>query len=195
MPITYPSINRREFLSKTLAAGAFMALAPKNVFATAYKTQPKSDHWVFLSDTHVPGNPETSAPREKDAKGNPYNPNEHFAAVRKEVLQLKDKPQGVIVTGDFAYLQGKPEDYQQLASQVAPYSKAGIPVHVAFGNHDNLNNYYDAFTKFKKEDSPVIDKHVLMLETPNCNLFLLDALYDNDFGAGFFGTTQLRWLK
>jgi 3',5'-cyclic AMP phosphodiesterase CpdA len=195
MPVTFPSINRREFLSGALAAGLYASLSPEKAFAGEFKTQPGTDHWVFLSDTHVPGNPETPAPREKDGKDTPYNPNENFAAARTEILALPDKPRGVIVTGDFAYLQGKAEDYQRLASHVVPYTGAGIPVHVAFGNHDNLNNYYDAFTLSKKEESPVLDKHVLLLETPNCNLFLLDALYDNDFGAGFFGTAQLRWLK
>ncbi|GHT42356.1 hypothetical protein FACS189443_5280 [Planctomycetales bacterium] len=195
MPLTFPSVNRRKFLAGTFAAGLFAAVSPKNIFAGDSKTESQSDHWVFLSDTHIPGNPETAAPREKDSKGILYNPNGHFAAARTEVLALADKPKGVIVTGDVAYLQGKPEDYQRLALQVVPYTEAGIPVHVAFGNHDNLDNYYAAFTDSKKEESPVLDKHVLILESPNCNLFILDALYDNDFGAGFLGTAQLRWLK
>jgi 3',5'-cyclic AMP phosphodiesterase CpdA len=195
MPLTFLPINRRKFLTGSLAAGLFASLPTKGVFAEMSKTEAKSDHWVFLSDTHVPGNPDTSASREKDSKGILYNPNEHFAAARTEVLALADKPRGVIVTGDFAYLQGKPEDYQQLASQVVPYNEAGIPVHVAFGNHDNLDNFFGTFTQFKKENSPVLDKHVSVLESPNCNLFILDALYDNDFGAGFFGTAQLRWLR
>jgi 3',5'-cyclic AMP phosphodiesterase CpdA len=193
MPVTF--INRREFLTGALATGLVAALSPKSLFAGEFKTEPKADHWVFLSDTHVPGNPEVTSPREKDGKDIPYNPNGNFATARAEILALRDKPRGVIVTGDFAYLKGLPEDYKNLTKQVIPYTEAGIPVHVAFGNHDNLNNYYEAFTQSKKEDSPVLDKNVAILESPNCNLFLLDALYDNDFGAGFFGITQLRWLK
>ncbi|GHT21341.1 hypothetical protein FACS189419_02090 [Planctomycetales bacterium] len=195
MPLTFPPVSRRKFLAGTFAAGLFTAVSSKNIFAEDSKTESQTDRWVFLSDTHIPGNLETTAPHEKDSKGILYNPNEHFAAVRAEVLALADKPKGVIVTGDFAYLQGELEDYQRLALQVVPYTEAGIPVYVALGNHDRLDNYYAAFTDSKKEDSPVLDKHILILESPNCNFFLLDALYDNDFGAGFFGTAQLRWLK
>jgi 3',5'-cyclic AMP phosphodiesterase CpdA len=195
MPLTFPVINRRNFLSGTIAAGLLAALSPKNVWAAESKTTSKADHWVFLSDTHVPAKTETFSPREKDGNGTPYNPNKNFTDVRDEVIKLTDKPKGVVVTGDFAYLQGKTEDYQRLASHIVPYTEAGIPVHVAFGNHDNLNNFFEAFTQLKKENSPVLNRNVLVLESPNCNLFLLDSLFQEDAGAGgYFGLAQRNWL-
>jgi 3',5'-cyclic AMP phosphodiesterase CpdA len=186
MPLTLQPLNRRDFcrnmLGGTLTAALFAAL-PK----TSWANESKSDHWVFLSDTHIPGNP--------DEERHTSNPNKNFAEVRDAVLKLTDKPKGVIITGDFAFLQGKPEDYRQTVKQVAPYLAAGVPVHIAFGNHDNIDNFYAAFTDLKREALPVADKHITVLETPNANLFLLDSLYMPDAGSGFLGLPQLRWLR
>jgi 3',5'-cyclic AMP phosphodiesterase CpdA len=189
MPITFSSMKRREFLLGTFAAGLTAALYPSSVFA-AENLAKKANHWVFLSDTHVPGDPN----RIRQDKKQKYDPNKNFTVARDAVLKLADKPQGIIVTGDFAHLQGKPEDYRQLASLIVPYTEAGIPVHVALGNHDRLNNFHAAFANTKQENPPVHNKKVLVLETPNCNLFLLDSLFEEEEGSGYFGRPQRRWL-
>ncbi|MDR2439482.1 MAG: metallophosphoesterase [Planctomycetaceae bacterium] len=183
MPTTFMPIKRRQFLAGTFAAGLFTVFSAQNVFAGI----PKKDHWIFLSDTHVPGDPKKILYE--------YNPHNHFCQVRDEILQLTDKPQGIIVTGDFAFLQGQPEDYKNLKTLVTPYLDAEIPVHVSLGNHDHLNNLYGAFPDFQKEKPLVADENVAILETPNCNLFLLDSLYQTNVTPGFLGITQLRWLK
>ncbi|MDR1958234.1 MAG: metallophosphoesterase [Planctomycetaceae bacterium] len=183
MPATLMPIRRRQFLAGTFAAGLLTAFSRRNAFAEGSK----SDHWVFLSDTHVPGDPKKVL--------NGKNPNDHFRRVREEVLQLTDKPQGIIVTGDFAFLQGQPEDYKNLKTQVTPYLDAEIPVHVSLGNHDHLDNFYGAFPEFSKKTPLVAGENITVLETPNCNLFLLDSLYQTDVVSGFLGIEQLRWLK
>lgn len=184
MPISIQPMKRREFLAGTVATGLLaMTWTGQNALAS----DSRQNHWVFLSDTHIPGG-------EDNTRSGTY-PVDHFQIVRDEILALENKPQGIIVTGDVAFLKGKLEDYQMIRKLVGPFLEAGIPFHVAFGNHDNLENFYAAFSDLKKEDSLVASKHVHVLETPHCNLFLLDSLYDNDFGAGFFGTNQLRWLK
>jgi predicted phosphodiesterase len=176
------TIKRRQFLTGTLAAGLFTAFSCRNVFAETLE----NDHWIFLSDTHVPGDPKTMR--------HDYNPNNHFHQVCEEILQLSDKPHGIIVTGDFAFIQGLPEDYARLVTLTAPYTKNGIPVHVALGNHDRLNPFFAAFTQFKKENSPVHNKNVTILETPNCNLFIMDSLFEDEDGSGYFGRSQRNWL-
>jgi predicted phosphodiesterase len=185
MPLTLNAVNRRQFLGSVVSAGLIASLLPKSVFAES--AAGNSDHWVFLSDTHIPGDPKI--------ENHGYNPNKNFETVRNEVLKLADKPKGIIVTGDFAHLQGKPEDYLQLVKQVAPYLDCGIPVHVSFGNHDNLDNYYAAFTQYKKESLPLADEHITVIETPSANLFILDSLYKTNVVSGFFGSDQLTWLK
>jgi 3',5'-cyclic AMP phosphodiesterase CpdA len=182
MPVTFMPIKRRQFLAGTLAAGLFAAFSCRNIFAETSE----NDHWVFLSDTHV------SSDSKKTPHG--YNPHDYFCQVREEVLQLTDKPLGIIVTGDFAYDQGLPEDYRSLKTLVTPYLDAEIPVHVALGNHDRLNHFFDAFTQFKKEDSPVHNKNVTILETPNCNLFIMDSLFEDEKGSGYLGRSQRDWL-
>lgn len=185
MPLTFQPLNRRDFCLNVLTGTLTAAIvgASKNAWAD----EGGNDRWVFLSDTHIPGDPN------KELHGT--NPNKNFAAVREAVLKLNQKPQGVIVTGDFAFLDGKPEDYRRLAVQVAPYSENGISVHVSFGNHDNIENYLAAFPKRETQVSPVVNKHITVLETPNVNMFLLDSLYQTGVGSGFLGVEQLRWLK
>ncbi|MDR3234223.1 MAG: metallophosphoesterase [Planctomycetaceae bacterium] len=185
MPLTFQPQNRRDFCRNVL--GGTLAAAFWTASEKSRAEESPRDHWVFLSDTHIPGNPNEGR--------HGYNPNKNFADTREAVLQLGNKPQGVIVTGDFAFLQGKPEDYRQIAAQVAPYTENGIPVHVSLGNHDNIDNFYAAFTDLKKESSPVVNKHIAVLETPNVNLFLLDSLYLPDAVSGLLGLEQLRWLK
>jgi predicted MPP superfamily phosphohydrolase len=183
VPTTFVPIKRRQFLTGTLAAGLLTVFSARNIFAETAK----NDHWVFLADTHVSSDPKKILHK--------YNPHNHFCQVREEILQLADKPQGIIVTGDFAFLQGQPEDYKKLKMLVTPYLDAEIPVHVALGNHDNLNNLYGAFSEFQKEKPPVANENVAILETPNCNLFILDSLYQTNVTSGFLGIAQLRWLK
>ncbi|MDR3198122.1 MAG: metallophosphoesterase [Planctomycetaceae bacterium] len=187
MPITFSPIKRREFLTGTFTAGLLAVLSPKSIFSDEPDVrQTNIDHWVFLSDTHVPGDPQ------KVLHG--QNPNENFIAVREEILKLTDKPKGIVITGDFAYLEGKPEDYAKLVSLTAPYTEKDIPVYVALGNHDRLNHFFAAFTQFKKENSPVHNKSVIILETPNCNLFIMDSLFEDEKGSGYFGRSQRDWL-
>jgi len=185
MPLTFQPMNRRAFCRNVL--GGTLAAVLLGATKSSWADEAGRDHWIFLSDTHIPGDPT------EERHG--YNPNKNFAAVRESVLKLAHKPKGVIVTGDFAFLQGKPEDYRQLAAQVAPYTEKGIPVHVAFGNHDNIDNFYAAFQDSKKETPLVVNKHITVLETPNVNLFLLDSLYQTNVTSGFLGQEQRSWLK
>jgi len=187
MPLTIQPISRRGFCRTVLggvAAAAFSGI-PRN--ARAEDTG--RDHWVFLSDTHIPDDPG------KNWWGTEYNPCKNFADACEAVLKLAHKPKGVIVTGDLTYVYGTPEDYRVAVKQVAPYIENGIPVHVCLGNHDRLGNFHAAFPDMKNAAPPVADKHIAVLETPNANLFLLDSLYQDGSVSGFLGVEQLRWLK
>ena len=185
MPMTFQPQNRREFCRNVLGGAVAAMLWETSTYTRADETG--RDHWVFLSDTHIFADP--------NEERHNTNPNKNFAAVREAVLKLDHKPQGIIVTGDFAALQGRSEDYRQIATQVFPYTENGIPVHVSFGNHDNIDNYYDVFKGMKKTVTPVVNKHITVLETPNANLFLLDSLYQTDIVSGLLSIQQLRWLE
>ena len=185
MPLTVQPINRREFC-RTALGGTLTAML-WGTAETILAQETERDHWVFLSDTHVTGDP--------NEERHGTIPVKNFTAVREAVLKLNHKPKGIIVTGDVAALAGTPEDYRQLATQVAPYTKNGISFHVVFGNHDHLENFYAELVKERVTASPVVNKHLAVLETPNANLFLLDSLYQTNVGSGFLGAEQLRWLR
>ena len=184
MPLTLQPISRRDFCCNVFG-GAFAA-ALLGTSKTVWAQDGGRDRWVFLSDTHIPGDP--------SEERHSTNPVKNFAEVREAILKLDHKPQGVIITGDVAFLDGRLEDYRQLAAQTAPYTQNGVPVHIAFGNHDNLDNFYAVFSDLEKDASPVVNKHITVLETPNVNLFLLDSLYITN-ASGFLGWEQLNWLR
>ena len=185
MPLTVQPINRRDFC-QTVFGGTLAALLG-GAAGNTWAQETERDHWVFLSDTHVTGDP--------NEERHGTIPVKNFTTVREAVLKLAHKPKGIIVTGDAAALTGTLEDYRQLAAQIAPYTENGIPFHIAFGNHDHLENFYTAFSDLKKDASPVVNRHLTVLETPNANLFLLDSLYQTNVTSGFLGVEQLRWLQ
>ena len=186
MPLTLSPLNRRDFCRHVV--GGALAAAFWGTTQNSWAAETNRDHWIFLSDTHLPG--DASEGRHD------YNPVKNFVAAREAVLKLEHKPKGVIITGDVAFLDGTPEDYRQIVTQVAPYTENGIPVHIAFGNHDHYDNFCVAFPNMRGA-SPVAKKHITVLETPNVNLFLLDSLYvpSAETGSGFLGLEQLRWLR
>src|SRR5690606_31940145 len=93
---------------------------------------------ALLSDTHIPATPAI------EARGN--NMTAHLRQAVSEVIALKEKPAGVLVNGDCAYLQGLRDDYQNFASCVAPLTEAGLPLHLTMGNHDDRNMLYEVIS-------------------------------------------------
>ena len=104
------------------------------------------------------------------------------------------------MAGDTAFLLGHAADYAVLMDLVKPIRTAGLPVHLALGNHDDRDNFHKAIAlaepkeKTKEEKSPVADKVVSVLETPLVNWFLLDSLKKTMVTSGVLGKAQLDWL-
>ena len=108
------------------------------------------------------------------------------------------------MAGDTAFLQGHAADYAVLMDLVKPIRTAGLPVHLALGNHDDRDNFHKAIAlaepkektkeEAKEEKSPVADKVVSVLETPLVNWFLLDSLKKTMVTSGLLGKAQLDWL-
>src|SRR5690606_34646853 len=59
----------------------------------------------------------------------------------RSVLQLKQRPAAVMVTGDLTDF-GRPEEYTSLRHLLAPLD---MPVYLMAGNHDNRDNLRAAF--------------------------------------------------
>ena len=136
---------------------------------------------ALLSDTHIPGSPET------ESRG--VNMTANLRQAVKEVTQLEPRPAAVLVNGDCAFLKGEPADYRNLAACVAPLAERDLPLHLTMGNHDDRGPFYAALAAQKPARPLVESKHVGLLETPHANWFLLDSLREVDVVTGEFGRT------
>jgi len=185
MSIHLHPMTRREFLARSVAAGAAVVLGP-----TARGSEdgaPRDPHrFALLADTHVDADPAVVK--------SGVNMTDHFAHVVKEVASLAVKPAGVILDGDCAHLKGLKGDYVQLASVAKGLSDAKLPVHLLLGNHDHRENMYAALKARRPAKAPVAGKHVSIVASPRANWFLLDSLNRVSAVPGLLGAEQLAWL-
>jgi 3',5'-cyclic AMP phosphodiesterase CpdA len=126
----------------------------------------------------------------------------------RDILQLSTQPTGMIISGDCAASRGKIGDYKQLIEYLKPLRESGIKVHAALGNHDNRENFLQAFPEVittKKnphlkaktvwnDNSTSNTKQVDVIETKHANWFILDSLVKTNETPGSFGKQQLKWL-
>lgn len=183
MPIHLPVISRRQFLVRSLAGGAALALSP-NLLAAAKRTDP--DSWALLSDSHL------AADRALMVRG--INMTDHFTSVSRELVALPKRPAGVFITGDCAYHSGEKSDYALVADLLQPIREAQVPVHLALGNHDNRERFWEVLQAEKAARRPLAHKQVALLRTPRANWFVLDSLEKTLATPGLLGQEQLDWL-
>ncbi len=182
MPIHLPPLNRRRFLTSTLAAGAGM-LWPRQLLAEGADP----NHFVLLADPHVCDR------RDTEYRG--VKPVMAFEQLGREVLAADAHPAAVVVAGDCAFRLGAAGDYGMLGSLLRPMRQAGLPIHLALGNHDHREHFLAAFPD-AKWSSPELtpNKLVSVVETPHANWFLLDSLDKTNVTPGLLGKAQLAWL-
>jgi len=176
------STSRRQFIQRSLAAiGALSVLGVGRVIA---KPNGKEAHLAFLSDTHIP----------KDVTNN-YRGFFPYQNLQKVVpLVQSSSPEGVIISGDLARLEGKPGDYSNLKTLLSPLAQ-NTPIYMGLGNHDDRKNFSTAFSPFATKEQPVKDKHVLVLRHGPVRLIILDSLLYTNRVAGLLGKAQRLWLK
>jgi 3',5'-cyclic AMP phosphodiesterase CpdA len=133
MPIHLPPLSRRKFLGRSLAAGAGLALAPRLLGDTRPR-DPNS--WALFADTHIAADRKLVA-NKVDLAG-------HFEEVTRELLALPKRPAGLFIAGDCAYARGEKGDYAHLTELLEPIRKDEIPVHIALGNHDARDHFWEA---------------------------------------------------
>ncbi len=183
MPIHLAPISRRRFLARTLAAGAGLVLGPELLAAG----KPVAKHsWALFSDLHL------AADRGLKARG--INMTEHFQAVSRDVLSLQERPAGLFITGDCAYNSGQPADYAVLADLLLPLRQGQIPVHLALGNHDDREHFWEAFREESQARRPLADRQVGLVQTPRADWYILDSLEKTLSTPGLLGREQLDWL-
>lgn len=182
MPIHLAPVSRRDFLKSSAAA-----LAGLSVMRVGYSA-PSTDSCTLalISDPHIAADPATVS------RG--VNMTANLQRIVEEINQLPAFPQGVIVNGDCAHLQGKPEDYANFAKCIQPLADKGHSVHMTMGNHDERGAFYGVLKNQQSQQPLVESRHVSLIETPFANLFLLDSLKQVNVVTGELGEAQRTWL-
>jgi hypothetical protein len=180
MPIHLSPISRRQFLSRTLFAGGALALAPVARAARA----PAANTFALLADTHIAADP-AKVSRDVIMAENLRNVSRELIAARRPVA-------GMFIVGDCALGDGQLGDYRTLVELLRPLRAAGMPIHLALGNHDDRGNFRQVVLPTGAPD--VADHHVSLVRSPRANWFVLDSLEKTLQTPGRLGAAQLDWL-
>lgn len=184
MPIHLPPISRRDFLRRSLIAGAGLALAP-NLYAAPMRRTDKHS-WALLADTHIAADA-TKINRDVNMAG-------HLKTVTADILSLAERPAGAFVVGDCAFNSGEKADYATFTGLLEPVRAKEVSVWLTLGNHDQRENFRAVLTPEKVSKPPVADKQVLLVRGADANWFILDSLDKTLVTPGQLGEAQLDWL-
>jgi hypothetical protein len=188
VPVTLPQLSRREFLKRALLAGIGMGLvelAPPKSYAGLFGKSRDKNTFAFFSDTHIAA--------DATLKHSNVNMADNLAACVRELAAWPIKPAAVIVNGDLAFNSGLPEDYTTFGKWIEPV-RALAPVHLSLGNHDERENFWQAFPRDVTKQSSKLHRQATVFASDRANWFLLDSLDVTDTAPGEFGAAQLNWL-
>src|SRR5258706_8051190 len=183
MPIHLPPLTRRRFLARSLAGAAGIAFS-NSLFAAAKKVDPH--FWALFSDIHL------AADRELVVRG--INMTDHFQKASAELLAVNTRPAGFFVCGDCAYNSGESADYEVVRELLTPIRAGQIPVHLALGNHDNRERFWDALKSEPADSRPFPSRQTALIKSPRVNWFIIDSLEKTLSTPGLIGDDQLAWL-
>lgn len=191
MPVQLRSMRRRTFVGSGLFGAAAWATRP---WAAAAQQEQEgnegdgvveSDLVILLSDTHLDGNRSTVVRGVNMAK--------QLQQVVQRVVE-GPTPAAVMVNGDLARDSGRPGDYKLLGELlIGPILGQTATLGMTLGNHDQRQRFLASLTD-QPIESPVVDKHVLLIEQGKTDWYLLDSLRDTDEVPGELGEAQLTWL-
>ncbi len=183
MPIHLAPISRRQFLKQSAVAAAALGLTGD---LWAGKRGTETHGYALLSDPHLAAN------RAQVTRG--VNMTEHFQQVTRDLLQASRRPAGVFITGDCAYNSGASGDYTVLAELLQLLRADAMPIHLALGNHDAREQFWEVFAEEKAAKRPVEERQTGLVSTPRANWFILDSLEKTQATPGLLGPGQLDWL-
>ena len=184
MPITLPSLTRRDVLKQATATGLSL-LAFDHLTA---QDMGKQETWLLLSDTHIA--------EDKATISREVNVADHLQQAVKQVLALQEKEPafGLFVNGDLALNDGQPGDYRMFTELMRPLRTAGIDVHLTLGNHDDREKFWEGCGELTKNEKLLPLKHLGVITSAVVNWVLLDTLEATNNTPGVLGESQLAWL-
>lgn len=183
MPIITNKYNRRKFIKKLSlgVAGAFTAIEKREFVNIS------SNYFVLISDTHI------HADESYERRG--VNLANNFKEVVRRILSKTELPAGVIINGDIAIWEGNADDYMTFQRLIEPLLEYNIQIYLTLGNHDNREVFYHTLSGFKSKYFSHVNRHVMVVDSPNAYLVLLDSLNRVNEPSGLLGNEQLRWLS
>jgi Icc protein len=179
-----PPLSRRRFLATSLAASAGLMLGRPLL---GVDKPVDKNNWILFSDTHVVAD-------QSFVHKSGTNMARNLARAVEESLALPDRAAGVLVCGDCAYLKGEQGDYAAFTDLLNPIRKAGMPVHVTLGNHDDRDNLWSTMAETKGAKHALADRHVALLKSAHANWYVLDSMEKVNVTPGILGEAQLEWL-
>lgn len=168
-------IDRRGFLKSSFAALGASSLLHADAPATA--------HWALLSDTHIAADPSDS--------NRGFKPHQNLAKVCEQLNAARFD--AILVNGDLARLDGKPQEYVQFTNFIDPLADRA-PLVVTLGNHDDRKNARSALTKLAGDRQAIEKKLVTTIDSGPFRFVLLDSLFITNISAGQLGKSQRDWL-
>jgi Icc protein len=183
MPIHLSPLSRRQFLTRSLVLGSVLAAAPR-LLAAGRRPDPHS--WALLADTHIP------ADRTLVSRG--VNMARHFETATEQLLGLARPPAGVLIAGDLAHNTGQAGDYATLGQLLEPIRKSGLPIHLALGNHDHRERFWEGMAGEKRRKRPHADRQTALVRSSRVTWLVLDSLEATNSTPGLLGQPQLEWL-
>jgi len=185
MPITLQPLSRRRFLAGATAGAAALALN----HWTLGEASPVVDanRVALLSDIHISAN--LAEHNRSVVMAN------HLRDALKAVLGAGALPSRLFINGDCAYLHGLAGDYSAVIDLIRPVREAGVPMHLALGNHDSREQFWNALPADEARSKELADHEVLDLSTPAARWIVLDSLKETSKTPGLLGEQQLNWLS
>ncbi len=174
--------GRRAFLETAALGGAAVLTSAFRGAPSA--PSPRELRLALLSDTHVPGD------RKNGYRG--MNPWEHLRIAAGQVAAAR--PDGIVICGDVARLEGREEDYRELRALLEPVA-AVAPLYITPGNHDDRANLLKFFPERPGRPAPVEGHLVTVVEHEALRVVVLDSLLYVNKVAGLLGRAQRAWLS
>ncbi len=177
------ALTRRELLAGLAVGGGVLGVAG----AVRPAAPDAAGPWFALvSDTHIAGDPKAKVRGQVMA--------ENLGAVVADILGAGSQPEGVLIDGDLALLDGRAGDYAALLASLEPIRAAGVPLHFTLGNHDDRANFRAAVGKAMPLAPLVEAKQVGAFDALSHRFVLLDSLDQVNVTPGLLGPAQLGWL-
>jgi Icc protein len=185
MPVYLPQTSRREFLKRTLLAGAGLTLAP-SLYAGLFGKSRDKHTFAFFSDAHIAADATTIQ--------HGVNMTDQFIAAVRDLFAWPVRPAALIINGDLAFQDGLPGDYVAFGKLIEPV-RSLAPIYLSLGNHDQRDHFWSAFPHDRAAQKNTLRRQAAVFSSDRANWFQLDSLDVTDASSGELGSDQINWLS